>query len=299
MKVSVVITAFNEERKIEDCLKSVKKIANEIIFIDSSSTDKTSEIAKKYTDKIFVKPNNLMLNTNKNFGFSKAKSNWVLSIDSDERLEDGLIDEILNLDEESDIDGYYIPRKNIIFNKWIKNTGWYPDYQLRLFKKEKGKFDEEHVHEMLRVTGQTVKLQNHIRHLNYDSISHFLEKTISIYTISEAEAKLRDGYEFKFSDIYKMPVSEFTTRFFSNKGYKDGMHGLVLSLLMAFYHFVIFLRLWEKNNYKEKENSFMFFEEASSYSKKELKYWLANEKIENETNKIKKNVLKLKRKLSS
>lgn len=297
MKVSVVITSFNEEKKIEECLRSVKKIANEIIFVDSSSTDKTPEIAEKYTDKIFTKPNNLMLNTNKNFGFSKADSNWVLSLDSDERITDELAEEILSLSEDTEINGFYIPRKNIIFGKWIKHTGWYPDLQLRLFKKDKGKFDEKHVHEMLSVSGSVEQLQNHIYHLNYDNISHFLEKTINVYTISEANSNLKNGYEFSFKDIFIMPVSEFNRRFFVNQGYKDGMHGLVLSLLMGFYHFVIFLRLWEKNSYKEKENSLELFEDGSSFIKNEIRHWLTHEKIHNEKNLIKRQALKIARKI--
>ena len=114
MKVSVVISSFNEEGRIEDCLKSVTKIANEIIFIDNSSTDKTASIARKYTDKVFIRENNPMLDVNKNFGFSKATGKWILSLDSDERIDKELEEEILSLPEESTIDGYFIPRKNII-----------------------------------------------------------------------------------------------------------------------------------------------------------------------------------------
>src|SRR3989344_5797566 len=135
-KLSVAISAFNEERKIEDCLKSVS-FADEIIFVDNSSTDQTLKIAKKYTLKVFTRENNLMLNVNKNFGFSKASEEWILSLDADERITDELKKEIKSIikNNKKDVNGFWIPRKNKIFGKWMEHTGWYPDYQLRLLKK--------------------------------------------------------------------------------------------------------------------------------------------------------------------
>ena len=146
MKVSVVITTFNSEATIEDTLKSVGNIANEIIVVDGTSTDGTVKIVSKYTEKIFVRENYSMLNKNKNFGFERAQSEWILCLDSDERVTPELSNEILNLHENIETDGYFIPRKNIIFGKWIEHTGWYTDPQLRLFRKDRGRFAEKHVH---------------------------------------------------------------------------------------------------------------------------------------------------------
>src|SRR5690349_3567566 len=126
MKVSVVVSAYNEETKIEDCLKSVKEIASEIILVNSSSTDRTVEITKKYTDKIFTRENHQMLNINKNFGFTKAESDWILCLDADERVTPELSKEILELSEKSNIDGYFMPRRNILFGKWIQHSIWWP-----------------------------------------------------------------------------------------------------------------------------------------------------------------------------
>ena len=145
MKLSVVISAYNEERMIEDCLKSAR-FADEIILVDNQSTDKTTEIAKRYTNKIFFRTNNpLMLNLNKNFGFTKATGDWILSLDADERVSKELKEEINNIIHQSSAishqqSGYLIPRKNIIFGKWIQHGLWYPDDQLRLLRKGKGKF---------------------------------------------------------------------------------------------------------------------------------------------------------------
>ncbi len=299
MKVSVVISSFNEEERIEDCLKSVSKIAKEIIFIDNSSTDKTASIARKYTDKVYVRENNIMLNINKNYGFDKATGEWILSLDSDERVEKELEDEILSLPEESTIDGYYIPRKNIIFGKWIKHTGWYPDFQLRLFKKSRGRFAEKQVHEMLSIEGATDHLRSPMNHINYENISQFLNKMIKTYTVSEAEHLAKEGYKYQAIDIVKMPLSEFVKRFFAEKGYLDGMHGLTLSLLQAFYHFVVFLRLWEMNNYQEVSDTSGLLKEGTRMVRHEFVYWGQQKNIENEKNTIKKQFYKVKRKILS
>src|SRR3989338_10168109 len=113
--ISVVVSAFNEEKMIEDCLKSVKDLADEIILIDNTSSDKTVQIAKKYTDKIFVQPNNpVMLNTNKNFGFSKATCEWIISLDADERITLDLVKEIrltINDRQSTKFIGFELPRK--------------------------------------------------------------------------------------------------------------------------------------------------------------------------------------------
>ncbi len=301
MKISVVISAFNEEKKIEACLESVKKIADEIILIDNSSTDKTPIIARKFTDKVFIRENNTMLNVNKNFGFQKAANEWILSLDADERVTPELADEILSVisNQKSEISGYYIPRKNIIFGKWIKNTGWYPDYQLRLFKKSAGRFEEKQVHEMLSIDGSTEKLTQNMEHLNYESISQFLEKMVRVYTVSEADNLISSGYKLNLSDIVSKPLSEFMKRYFFEKGYKDSFHGLALSLLMAFYHLVVFLRVWEQNGYPETDNSLKIVQEGSKKMKREYRHWLYQSKIDETSNVFKKNTLRIKRKTSS
>lgn len=299
MKVSVVISAFNEEKKIEECLKSVKKIASEIIFIDNTSTDKTVEIAKKYTDKVHIRENNLMLNVNKNYGFAKANGEWILNLDADEVLTEELSQEILDLEDDNKTGGYFVSRKNIIFGKWIEHTGWYPDYQPRLFRSGKGKFEEKHVHEFISIDGETKHLKNPLVHLNYESISQFLDKMVRTYTISEANALIERGYIFNFSDIYKMPLKEFFSRYFARQGYKDGVHGLSISLLMGFYHFIVYLRLWEKNGFEKRTNSLDLLSESIKYGSKDMSYWMANEKILSSRNIIKKQLFKVIRKVNS
>jgi glycosyltransferase involved in cell wall biosynthesis len=162
VKLSVVITAYNEEENIKDCLESAREIADEIIVVDNNSSDTTSEIAKKYTKDVFNQENNPeKIDVQKNFGFSKAKGDWILSLDADERITDDLAKEIKSaIDSDDETTGYWIPRKNIIFGKWIKNDMWWPDYQLKLFKKGKGKYTDG-VHKALEVEGETKNSRVH------------------------------------------------------------------------------------------------------------------------------------------
>lgn len=297
-KLSVVISAYNEEKKIADCLESVRELGDEIVLVDSSSTDKTVEIAKKYTRRIYARPNNLMLNVNKNFGFSKAKGDWILSLDADERVSSELSREIKGKISNSKVVGYWIPRKNIIFGKWIQHTGWYPDHQLRLFQRDKGKFPENHVHEMVQLHGETEYLTEHIIHYNYDSVYQFLQKLGTIYAPNEAQQLMKKGYVFNWKDAFRFPLSEFINRFFAREGYKDGFHGLMLSLLMGFYHLVVFSYVWEQNNFKEAHVDLLSgIKKEAQEGYKDVLYWIFNEQVKHETNVFKKSILHMRAKL--
>lgn len=299
-KLSVVISTYNSEKKIEDCLRSAS-FADEIIIVDGTSSDATLKIAKKYTSKIFIRTNNPMLNINKNFGFSKAKSDWILSLDADERITPELKTEIESriMNHELGINGYWIPRKNIIFGKWMKHTGWYPDHQLRLFRHGKGRFPEEHIHEMIKITGESGHLLNHITHYNYDTIFQFIQK-LMIYAPNEAEQLLKNGYKFQWQDAIRMPTKEFLSRFFAREGYKDGFHGLMLSVFMAFYHFVVFSLIWESNHFEEINNEKFLQDSEGEFSKasKDLSFWFGHEKIKNLKNPLKKIIYKIGQKIN-
>ena len=163
-KLSVSIIGYNEDCCLDRCLSSVKD-ADEIIYVDCESFDDSVEVAKKYTDKIYSRKNNPNLNVNKSFGFTKATNEWLLYIDPDESVSYELwkeIKEIIN--SNSKYDGYYMPRKNYYFGKWLKRGAKYPDYQLRLFKKDKGEFQCAHVHEKIKVDGKLGYLKNPILH---------------------------------------------------------------------------------------------------------------------------------------
>lgn len=303
-KLSAVVSVYNEEKNIEKCLKSLS-FADEIIVVDNGSLDNTRNIAKKYTDKIYSQKNDPQnIDLQKNFGIDKAKSEWVLIVDADEEITPELSKEILDTiesrskDVETQINGCWIPRKNYIFGKWIQNTGWYPDLQLRLFRRGKGRYVHKHVHEVIKIEGNTEKLKNDLVHHNYSGIKQFVNKAL-VYTENEANFMIDNGYSFSYLDAIRFPLDEFIRRFFSRQGYKDGLHGLALSILMAFYHFLIFTFIWEKQGFKEhdNENFFQEVEDEFKRSGRDINYWIRKEKLENIKNPFKKNISKIREKI--
>ena len=299
-KLSVVISAYNEEKRIAACLDSLK-FAQEIVVVNNSSTDKTEEIARKYTSKVFKQENDpLKLDILKNLGFEKASNEWILSLDADEVVSKGLAEEISEVLKSPEKDAYYIPRKNIMFGKWIEhNKGWYPDYQLRLFKKGHGKFVQQHVHEPLEVEGEKGYLKSHIIHENSKTIEEFIRKHIFTYAPNEAQNILDRGYVFSKFDAIRFPAREFLNWFFAREGYKDGLHGLMLAILMAFYHFAVFAHIWEKKGFIQ-EDSKNFLQETEVELKKvnkDLSFWFFNEKKKAIKNPIKKNLYKVSGKI--
>lgn len=296
-KLSVVISAYNEEHMISDCLRSVEW-ADEIILVDNQSTDKTKEIARSFGAKVITKPNNAMLNVNKNVGFTHASYDWILNLDADERIPINLKEEILKtIRSESAYEGYKIPRKNIIFGKWIQHGLWWPDYQIRLFKKNKGKFPCVHVHEYIQIDGAIGELKTPFIHENYQSVSQYITKLNTIYTENEVELKIKDGYKFHWRDAIRFPLSDFLSIYFSKEGYKDGLHGLILALFQSIYSLVVFAKLWEKNKFIEKDISTDMFEEEFNTSAKQLLYWRMTRMITTSANPFMRIMLKLKRKL--
>lgn len=299
MKVSVVISAYNEQNLIEDCLKSAKLVADEIILIDNTSHDNTVKIAKKYTDKIFTRPNDpVMLNRNKNFGFTKASGDWLISLDADERITPSLAGEIKKKILQKAYNGWEIPRKNIIFGKWIQHSIWWPDYNLRLFRKDHGKFALKHVHEKLAVKGKIGRLENPLIHYNYQTISQFIAKLDKTYTESEVENFIKSGKDIYWYDALRWPLNDFIKTFFAQEGYKDGLHGLVLSQLQAFYALIFFAKVWErKENFKNltPNNFFMEFLKELSRGARDIKYWIYEVLIS--LNPRKKIYYKIRRKL--
>jgi len=301
-KVTAVISAFNEEKNIERCLKSLS-FADEIVVVDNSSSDKTAEIAKKYTKNVFIQENDPnLIDLQKNFGFEKASSEWILSIDADEEVSIELAQEIkkvLKNNKFENVVGYWIPRKNIIFGKFMEHTGWYPDPQLRLFKRGKGEFVKTHVHEPIKLDGESAYLNEHLIHHHYASVAEFMQKTINIYAPNEAQNYIDKGYQLSYFDAIRFPANEFISRFFARKGYLDGFHGLMLSILMAFYHFTIFCIMWEKQGFKEHNHESFLEETEKEFTKvgKDMLFWISKEKLERIKNPVKRNLQRISNKV--
>ena len=295
--LSVIISAWNEEAKIKRCLASVSWV-DEIIFVDNSSTDQTPRIAKQFTSKVFKRPNNPMLNVNKNFGFSKATSDWILSLDADEKITKELASEIRStIDAQNELVGYWIPRKNILFGKWIMHGLWWPDKQLRLFKRNKGKFPGIHVHEYLSVDGSTGELDEPYIHYNYETISQFIKKMDTIYTESEVQKHISANYQLSWYDALRFPISDFVKIYFVQQGYKDGLHGLVLSILQSFYSFIVFAKLWEKNKFNQIDIPLSSVAKEFRQAEKEVDYWIISAEEKETPSKTMRLLLKVKRRV--
>lgn len=284
--ISVVLSVRNEEAKIERTLASVQW-ADEIVLVDNESTDKTPSIARTSGAKVIRGKNNPMLNINKNLGFTLAKSDWILSLDGDEVVPPELATEMKQAVSQN-VDGFWIPRKNILFGKWIQHGLWWPDKQLRLFRRGRGAFPEKHVHEYLVVDGPTSELTNPMMHYNYETISQFLRKMDEIYTASEVENHVAAGYRLAWHDAIRFPVSDFVKTYFAQEGYKDGLHGLVLSMLQAFYSFIVFAKLWEREKFRERELPLDAIENELIGSQKDVNYWLLTAEMSDARNIVRK-----------
>lgn len=284
-ELTAVILTKNEEKNLPRCLDSVAW-ADEIILVDDESTDKTVKIAKKAGVTVYERQLDDFC-SQRNFALTKVKTPWVLFIDADEEVTPDLAEEIKQAVKSNDFDGYRFPRKNIIFGKWIEHSGWYPDGQLHLFKKNKGKYVEK-VHEQVVTDGKVGELSKVLVHNNYQSIDQYLEKMFR-YTTLEAENQLANGYEFVWPDLIKKPLSEFLRRFFAEEGFRDGVHGLALSLLQAFSELVVYLKIWEKEGFKPQETKEVF--EELEKGTEEISCWLK----EQEKNPLKKVLRKLTR----
>ncbi|MBI5449527.1 glycosyltransferase family 2 protein [Candidatus Gottesmanbacteria bacterium] len=292
--ISVVISAWNEEAKIKRCLESVHW-ADEIIVVDNCSTDATARVAKRNKAKVFSRPNDPMLNVNKNFGFDQATGDWILSLDADEIIPAPLATEIKDCVGHTTCVGFWIARKNILFGKWIRHGLWWPDKQLRLFRRGKGRFPCVHVHEYLEVDGISGLLQEPYIHHNYENISQFIRKMDTLYTESEVLKLLRTNYQLEWYDALRFPLSDFVKVYFAQSGYKDGLHGLILALLQSFYSFVVFAKVWEKKRCADLEISLDQVSAEFLNNKRDIFYWLLTAKIKESRFIGKKLMLKLRR----
>lgn len=240
--VSVGIITKDEERNIEDALRSVAG-AGEIIIVDSFSKDKTIEICRKYTDKIYQHEwEGYSRQKQKTVDYSKGP--WVLILDADERLTPELRNEIEQTIKGTDCNGFYISRKNYFLGRWIRHSGWWPDYTLRLFRKDKASFEEREVHEKVVLEGKAGYLKNPMEHYTYRSISDFIKKMENYSTLASIEIRQRSGRAGLYS-VTVRPLATFIKMFFLRLGFLDGAHGLILAVLYSYYTFLKYAKTWE------------------------------------------------------
>lgn len=239
-KISVIVITKNEAENIFACLNSVKW-ADEIIVVDSGSTDETLTIAKQFTDKIFYNEWKGFA-PQKTFALNQASNDWVLSLDADEVVTENLRDEILNSDLDK-ADGYRIKRNNFFLGKLIRGCGWGNDYQLRLFKKSKTKLTNRLVHEGFEVEGKISQLNNTMLHYSYRNFRDAFQK-INHYSTLEAIEK-QNRKKVNGITIILTPVIAFLQHFFFRKGFVDGIYGLFVSIMHAITKLQVQLKIWE------------------------------------------------------
>lgn len=236
-KISACIISFNEENKIEDCLKSLQPVVDEIIIVDSNSTDNTLQIAEKYTDKIF-RHDFSGYGKQKNFAIDKASHDWIISLDCDERLSEQLQDSILAIKDTLNTDAVYsMPIKTFYVYRWL-NHCWYPDRKIRFFNRSKTRWLDNNVHESIDISSlQTIKLDGDILHYSFDSISDHL-KTIDKYTQIGADDLLRKGKHISVISPVTHASWTFIKLYFLQRGFLDGFAGFVVSMLSYFHVFI-------------------------------------------------------------
>jgi glycosyltransferase involved in cell wall biosynthesis len=241
--VSVVIVTRNEEKNIENALESVKDF-EDIVVVDSFSEDRTVEICKKYTQRVYQHEWEGFAKQ-KQMAVDYAKNQWVLILDADERVTPELRSEIVEKIENSSVGGFYLPRKNFFLGRWIKHGGWWPDHTLRLFRKDISYMQQREVHEKVVVNGLLGYLKKPVEHYTYDTISDFIKKMENYSTLSVKELSDK-GDKTSIISMLVNPVFVFIKMFFLRQGFRDGIHGFILAVLYGFYTFLKYAKLWEK-----------------------------------------------------
>jgi glycosyltransferase involved in cell wall biosynthesis len=244
-RISVVVITLNEEKNIERCLRSLRW-ADELIVVDSFSRDRTVELARNYTGSIIQHEYDGDI-PQRERGFATASGEWLMYIDADEEVSDGLRDEILGiLSSRETKDGYEIPRKVFMFGSWVKHGGWYPDYTFRLFRRDRYRALPAEVHGGFTVDGAPGRLSGLLNHYTYDSIAHYLWK-MNDYTSLQISGKIGGGRKHSIGPrrLVLSPLSHFLRKYFSNKGYRDGFRGFLLAALGSIYTLALYAKLWE------------------------------------------------------
>ncbi|MBI3951747.1 MAG: glycosyltransferase family 2 protein [Acidobacteria bacterium] len=246
MKISVTIITRNEEDRIAEALVSVAW-TDEIVIVDAESTDRTVEIARQYTDRVIINPWSGYA-AQKNFADSQASHDWVLSIDADERVSPELRQSIEQLKREGPRhDGYCIPRRAWYLGRWINHSGWYPDYQLRLYRRDRARWQGDYVHESVRVEGSVGTLSGDLWHFTRRSLAEHHE-VLGHYTTLAAAGDFTQGKTAGFLSLLLKPPLTFLRSYILKQGFRDGIPGLVIASFAAYYVFLKQAKLWEKRH---------------------------------------------------
>jgi len=240
-KLSVALATYNEQDNIARCLEAVKDLADEIVIVDGESSDKTVEIARNYGAKIIVRENPPIFHINKQIAIDKTSGDWILQLDADEIVSGGLAAEIKKvIKNNNDCNGYWIPRKNYFLGRFLKKGGQYPDYTIRLYRKNKGRLPQKDVHEQAEVEGKVGYLKNAILHYPYKNFKTYINKwnrynNLIAVQIKEEQKNRPIIYQLLYGVGYLIakPSHWFLTTYLRHKGFVDSWQGFTFSLFSA------------------------------------------------------------------
>jgi len=250
LNLSVIIITKNEEKDIRACLESVKDLSNDIVIVDSGSTDKTLDICRSYTQKIFH--NEFKgYSQQKQAALEHAERAWVLNIDADERVSDALKDEIRALlgNNSYSQNGFLIPFRNYFLGGRLRFGSVRSEKHIRLFKRDQAQYGLDNVHEGIVVKPPVSELKNPIDHYSYQTIEEYLKKC-NWYTSLSAEEKYAQGIRFRFYHHLRLPY-EFFVRYFLKLGFLDGKRGLLFAFLSAYYVWMKYVKILDVEQKKE------------------------------------------------
>lgn len=251
MRISAAIIAYNEEHNIAALCETLDW-ADEIVIVDSDSTDRTAEIACQYTDRVF---NHEFRGYQDKHEFADAQTtgDWILWIDADERVTPELRDAIESLrakDPATLPDGFLIARRTYFLNRWIKHCGWYPDYQMRLYRKEASYWDGVAPHETARLRGRVETLTGEFLHYGKSTLSEY-HRVLDSYTTLAADYQYAHGKRPGTLMLLAKPVGAFLRTFLWKLGFLDGVPGLIISVFTAYYAFLRTAKIWQMTHSKQ------------------------------------------------
>lgn len=275
MKLSVVINTKNAATTLKRTLNSVK-FADEVVIVDMHSTDATLQIARESTSKVYVFRDVGYVEPARNFAIGKATGDWILIVDADEEVLPSLAEKIQQLLENPDADAYYIARQNEIFNRVLQHSGWWPDYQLRLFRAGSVEWSDR-IHAVPLTQGTVhelpAKKEWSILHHNYQDVSQFLQRLDRYSTIQAQDHSLTKLVTM--AQVVRVFRQEWISRLFGFEAYRDGVHGVGLSFLQALYEVAVLMKQWQARDWQAdnsgKQQQLLLDELATL--DRELRFW--------------------------
>jgi len=253
LPVSVYVLTFNNRRTIERCLKSLHW-AEELVVVDSGSTDGTYEFCQRYTEKLYRKEFQGHRDQYQ-FAADLTTRHWIMFVDADEEVPPGLVEEIRKVlkDGAEGIDGFFVYRQTFYLGKWIRYGGWYPDGEIRLYRRDKGRW-EGGLHAKIQVDGKVSVLKNKYLHYTYRDISDQVQ-TIDKYSKIAAEDMAESGEKFSLFKLLFHPPFRFVKEYLLKMGFRDGLPGLIIIVSTMFYVFIKYAKLWEIQKLKKEQKN--------------------------------------------